>query len=80
MLQNAVLFAVVTGVGLWAAHSIGLGAPYIEAMLMGTAPAQPLVSMSEIATVLGMLAGAALLIVYHVFGTIVLRRKIEARA
>jgi len=52
--------------------------PYSLRLLKGSG--KPLVSMSEIATVLGMLAGAALLIVYHVFGTIVLRRKIEARA
>ena len=32
-LQNAVLSAIAVGAGLLAAHSIGLGAPYIEAVL-----------------------------------------------
>src|SRR5665213_1941152 len=35
MLQNVVLFGVVVALGLLAAHAIGLGAPYIEAMLGG---------------------------------------------
>ena len=62
VMQGAVIFAIVTGVGLWAAHSIGLGAPYIETMLAGTTPAQPLVSMLQAAIVLGVLGGVILLL------------------
>jgi len=61
-LQNAVLFAVVVGAGLMAAHAVGLGAPYIEAAFGGGIPAHPLMSMLGISFVLGALAGAILLI------------------
>jgi len=61
-LQTVILSAIVIGVGLLAAHAVGLGAPYIEATLAGTAPAQPIVFMLEMAISLGVLAGAALLI------------------
>jgi len=61
-LQNAVIFAIATGVGLLAAHSIGLGAPYIEAMLAGDGSADALVPMLEAALFFGMLAGVVLLV------------------
>jgi len=61
-LQNAVLSAVAIGAGLIAAHAVGLGAPYIEAMLAGSVPADPFMSMFGIAIAFGMLAGAVLLI------------------
>src|SRR3974377_899238 len=44
-LQTAVLSALAIGVGLLAAHAIGLGAPYIEAGLASTEPKQALALM-----------------------------------
>jgi hypothetical protein len=35
VLQNTILFAVATGIGLLIAHQIGLGAPLLEAMRVG---------------------------------------------
>jgi hypothetical protein len=60
MLQNAVIFAVVTVLGLLASHAIGLGAPYVEAMLGG----MPLPSGMGIliAIIFGIIAGALLLL------------------
>jgi hypothetical protein len=55
-IQTAVLSAVVVGVGLLAAHGIGLGASYIEAALSGSV----VVGVGEalfLAVVLGALAG-----------------------
>jgi hypothetical protein len=60
MLQNAVIFAIVTVLGLLAAHAIGLGAPYIKAMLAGTAA--PQATGLLIALVLGAIAGGILLV------------------
>jgi Type II CAAX prenyl endopeptidase Rce1-like len=62
LLQGAVIFAIATGVGLLAAHSIGLGAPYLEAALAGNGSAQALVPMLQVAIILGVLAGIILLI------------------
>ena len=62
LIQGAVIFAVATGVGLLAAHSIGLGAPYIEAALAGNGSAQALVPMLQVAIIFGALAGIILLI------------------
>jgi hypothetical protein len=58
--QGAVIFAIVTWLGLLAAHAIGLGAPYIEAMLTGAAlpPATGLI----IALISGMIVGGVLLV------------------
>ncbi len=61
-LQTAALSAIAIGVGLLAAHTVGLGAPYIGAVLTGTVPAQPIVSMFGTAIILGVLAGVVLLI------------------
>jgi hypothetical protein len=62
LLQGAVIFAIATGVGLLAAHSIGLGAPYLEAALAGNGSAQALVPMLQVAIIFGVLAGVILLI------------------
>ena len=62
ILQGAVIFAIATGVGLWVAHSIGLGAPYLEAALAGSGSAQALIPMLQIAIIFGALWGAILLI------------------
>jgi hypothetical protein len=59
-LQGAVLFAIVVGLGLLAAHAIGLGAPYIEALLGGTA--FPASTGLLAGLVLGAIAGGVLLI------------------
>jgi Type II CAAX prenyl endopeptidase Rce1-like len=60
MLQSAVLFAIAVGLGLLAAHAMGLGAPYLEAGLTGSAALQP--TGLIIAFALGLVAGAVLLI------------------
>ena len=61
-LQTAILFAIVTGVGLLAAHAIGLGAPLLETALTGAVSSQTVWTTIEIASLLGALAGALLLI------------------
>lgn len=58
--QGAVVFAVVTALGLFFAHRIGLGATYLEALLSGMA--LPSSAGLLIGLVTGALAGAALLI------------------
>jgi hypothetical protein len=61
-LQAAVLSALAIGVGLSAAHAIGLGAPYIEAGLASTGSIQAVVQMLLPAIGLGVLGGAVLLL------------------
>src|SRR5215469_18471436 len=56
-LQAAVLSALAIGVGLSAAHAIGLGAPYIEAGLASTGSIQAIVQMLLPAIGLGVLSG-----------------------
>src|SRR5215831_1788932 len=60
-LQTAILSAIAIGVGLLAAHAIGLGAPYIEAGLGGTGSKQAIVQMLLPSVGLGALGGALLL-------------------
>ncbi|MFZ2804718.1 MAG: CPBP family glutamic-type intramembrane protease [Patescibacteria group bacterium] len=62
LVQTAVLFAIVIGVGLLAAHAIGLGAPYLEAALAGTGSVASFIGMLEAAIPFGIAAGAILLI------------------
>src|SRR6516162_4823212 len=52
-LQTAVLSVIAIGVGLLAAHAIGLGAPYVEAGLASTGSKQAIVKMSLPAVGLG---------------------------
>lgn len=59
--QNAVLFALVTGLGLLLAHQIGLGAPLLEGLLAGRDVAAPALAMLAPALLLG--AGSAALMV-----------------
>ena len=61
LLQNVVLFAIVTGVGLLAAHAIGLGAPLLEAALAGGISMQALWMAIGVAVISGAIAGALLL-------------------
>jgi hypothetical protein len=56
LLQTAVLFAAVTWLGLLLAHSIGLGAPYIEALIAHSVP-PPLAPMLWAAVVIGFSGG-----------------------
>lgn len=60
--QTAVLSALAIGVGLSAAHAIGLGAPYIEAGLAGTGSKQAVVQILLPAIGFGVLGGAVLLL------------------
>ncbi len=62
LLQTIIIFAIVTGVGLLAAHAIGLGAPYIEMVLSGNASMQAVVHMLQVAMIFGAFAGAILLV------------------
>jgi hypothetical protein len=59
--QTALFSAIVVGVGLVAAHAIGLGAPYVEAALSGTQPAESFTSTLGAAALLGVGFGAYLL-------------------
>jgi hypothetical protein len=59
--QSAVLFGLTIGLGLLAAHAIGLGAPYIEAALTRTSA--PPVDGLIIGVSLGVVVGAVLLFV-----------------
>jgi Type II CAAX prenyl endopeptidase Rce1-like len=67
LLQTAVFFAIVTGVGLFAAHAIGLGAPLLEAALAGSLSLQAIAGTMEIAVILGAGAGALLLMADFLF-------------
>src|SRR5215469_5729534 len=60
--QTAILSALAIGVGLWAAHAIGLGALYIESGLASTGSKQAVVQMLLPAIGLGVLSGAVLLL------------------
>jgi hypothetical protein len=60
--QTAILSALAIGVGLWAAHAIGMGARYIEAGLASTGSKQAVVQMLPPAIGLGVLGGAVLLL------------------
>jgi hypothetical protein len=58
--QNAVLFGVAIWLGLLAAHALGFGAPYLESALAGSILPGP--TGLIVGLVLGVLAGAALLV------------------
>lgn len=59
LLQGAIIFALVTGFGLWISHRIGLGSPYVESWLSGMAA--PQATGLLIALVMGIIVGAVLL-------------------
>src|SRR6516225_11079260 len=65
--QTAVFSALAIGIGLSAAHAIGLGAPYIEAGLASTGSKQAIVQMLLPAIGLGVLGGAVLLLLDLLF-------------
>lgn len=62
VLQNAILFSVLIGIGLTAAHQVGLGAPLIEAIIAGKGFTQA-VSALLLPFVLGIFGGATLLLI-----------------
>lgn len=61
MIQNAVLIALATGLGLLASHAIGLNAPIIEALLNGTA--LPELNFIPIAIIAGIIGTAAVILI-----------------
>jgi len=66
-LQTAVLSAIAIGVGLLVAHTIGLGAPYIEAAIAGTGTLQAFTSMLWVAIIFGLLGGLLLFLMDLLF-------------
>jgi len=66
-LQTVILSAVAIGVGLLAAHAIGLGAPYIETALSGNGTIRAVAVMLPPAVALGILGGLALLLMDLLF-------------
>jgi Type II CAAX prenyl endopeptidase Rce1-like len=66
-IQTAVLSAAAIGIGLLAAHRIGLGAPYIEAALQGNGSMQTVALMLRTAIPLGFLGGLILLLMDLLF-------------
>ncbi len=60
-LHGAVISGIAIAIGLIAAHAIGLGAPYIEAVLAGGGTDHSLVPIIAIALPFGIAAGATLL-------------------
>jgi len=68
LVQNAVLFSIAIGLGLLAAHALGFGLPYLEAILAGARvpPATGLVVGSLVGAAAGaVLFGADLLFAPH---------------
>jgi hypothetical protein len=59
--QNALLFAVVVAMGVFAAHAVGRGAPFVVDLLAGRFPAQQAARVLSLAVGLGGLAGLFLL-------------------
>lgn len=59
-LQTAILLGIAIVVGLLTAHSIGLGAPYLEAALAGNAVGPAFLQILAAAIALGALGGAVL--------------------
>lgn len=62
VLQNAVLFAIVIGMGLIAEHQIGLLNPFLQSTISGNGVNQTVVEHFMIALFLGIVAGSILLI------------------
>jgi membrane protease YdiL (CAAX protease family) len=62
LLQNALLFAVVIGLGLWLGGKIGLGAPHLQRLLGGHPGAWPMLR-EKFPLSMGMGLAAALIII-----------------
>jgi hypothetical protein len=67
VLQNAVLFAVVTGIGLIVQHNIGLSNPFLERIITGQGMSQTIIHHLMIAFLLGIGAGSILLVMDILF-------------
>jgi hypothetical protein len=65
-IQNLILFAIATGVGLWAANRIGLGLPILEAKLAGESVGDRLKAILPISIIIGV-GGSALIIALDVY-------------
>src|SRR5690349_17568168 len=65
ILQNTILFAIVTGTGLFIAHQIGLGASLLEAIRTGSS--QSILSTIISAFVFGIIGGGLLLLLDLLF-------------
>lgn len=73
--QNAVMFAVLTALGLLLANQIGLGAPIIEAWLNKESIAEKIKSILPISIILGVIAGALIIVLdVYVFQPLMLKR------
>lgn len=62
VLQSAVLFAIVTALGLLLANRIGLGAPIIEAWLNKESITEKLKNILFISIILGVIAGVLIIV------------------
>lgn len=72
--QNAVMFAVLTALGLLLANRIGLGAPIIEAWLNKESIAEKIKSILPISIILGVIAGALIIVLdVYVFQPLMLK-------
>lgn len=60
--QSAVMFAVVTALGLWLANRIGLGAPIIEAWLNKESIGEKIKSILLISIISGAIAGVLIIV------------------
>ncbi len=66
-LQNAVMFAIAIGIGLFLANRSGLGLPILEAKLAGESVGEKVKAILPISIILGV-AGSVLIIVLDVWG------------
>lgn len=72
--QNAVMFAVLTALGLLLANRIGLGAPIIEAWLNKESITEKIKNILPISIVLGLIAGAVIILLdVYVFQPMLLK-------
>jgi len=67
IVQNAVLFAVVIGIGLVVARQFGLGAPLLDAIITGKVLSPTMLSHLYLAVILGIIGGSFLLILDLLF-------------
>jgi membrane protease YdiL (CAAX protease family) len=62
IIQGAVIFAIITALGLLLANKIGLGAPIIEAWLNKESISEKIKSILLISIILGVIAGALIIV------------------
>jgi len=66
VLQNVIMFAIVTGIGLFLANRIGLGLPILEAKLAGEAVWERIKAFLPLSLIIG-IVGSGLIIALDVF-------------